>query len=50
MSEHAVCSLVQAGADQLGHLGLHQLLGEQLETVAQELGVGALLGLAQQVE
>lgn len=33
-------ALVQAGAGQLRHLHLHQLLGEQRETVAQELRVG----------
>jgi len=41
---------VQPGADQLGHLGVHQLLREQLEAVAQEVRIGALLGLVEQVK
>jgi len=41
---------MEPGADELGHLQVHQLLGEKLETVAQELGVSALLRLVEQVE
>jgi len=41
---------VEAGAHELGHLGIHQLLSEQLEAIAQEVGIGALLRLVEQVE
>jgi hypothetical protein len=43
-------AFVGAGADQLGHLGVHQLLRQQLQAVAQKLGVRTLLRLAQQVQ
>jgi len=42
--------LVQAGANQLGHLGVHQFLGEQLQAVTKKVGVGSLLGLVEQVQ
>ena len=41
---------MEPGADELGHLQVHQLLGEKLESVTQELRVSALLCLAEQVE
>jgi len=46
----ALRTLVQCGPHQLGHLGLHQFLGQQLEAIAQELGIRPLLGLAEQVQ
>ena len=42
--------LVRLGADQVGHLGAHQLLRQQLHAVAQKVRVRALLGLVEQVQ
>jgi hypothetical protein len=41
--------MTDASANELGHLGVHQLLGQQLQPIAQELGVGAVLSLVEQV-
>jgi len=46
----AGCTLVRLGADQLGHLGLHQLLRQQPHAIAQEVRVRALLRLVEQVQ
>jgi hypothetical protein len=48
--EPGLGSLVQAGANQLGHLGIHQFLGKQLQAVTEKVGVGSLLGLVEQVQ
>lgn len=42
--------LVRRGADQLGHLGVHQFLGKQLQPVAQKGRIDALLRLGEQVQ
>jgi hypothetical protein len=50
MGQPGLGALMQPSTDYLRHFCLHQFLGEQPETVAQELWVGSLLGLVQQVE
>lgn len=41
LGEAGIGPLVRAGAHQLGDLGVHQLLHQQAQPVAQELGVGS---------
>src|SRR5258708_7125283 len=42
--------LMRLGADEVGHLGVHQFLREQLYAVAQEVRIRALLRLVEQVQ
>jgi hypothetical protein len=41
---------VEAGAYQLGHLGVHRLLGQQPDAIAEKAGVSAPLVLVEQVQ
>jgi hypothetical protein len=43
-------ALVRLGADQVGHLGVHQLLRQQLNAVAKKVRIRALLRLDEQVQ
>jgi hypothetical protein len=50
LSGAALGPLVRRGPHELGDLGVHQLLRQKPDAVTQELGVGALVGLVEELK
>lgn len=50
VSQPVLAPLMQSNPRQLGHLGVHELLGKQAHSVAEKAGVSALIILVEQVQ